>query len=158
MAGFTRNSTTYGMKRLCSKCRTPMEYMAMGEYKCPNCRNIEYDDYGLIRNYLDEHGPTPAAIIEKDTGVRRAVINDYLRRGRLEINDGSPVFIKCEICGKDIKFGRICAACAKNVVTRNEDSRFKAEEIGEEPTPLSAKTGRRGEMFTHRGDNPRRGF
>lgn len=150
MAEFSGFGNAYGIKRVCSKCHTPMEYMAMGEYKCPNCQNMEYDDYGLIRNYLDEHGPTPAAIIEKDTGVRRAVINDYLRRGRLEINDGSPVFIKCEICGKDIKFGRICAACAKNVVTRNDSSHIKIEEIGEEPVPLSARNNRRGEMFTRR--------
>lgn len=143
---FTRPTVS---KRPCSKCGTPMNYLAMGEYECPECGNFELDDYGIVRNYLDEHGPTPATIIERDTGVRRAVINDYLRRGRLEINDGSPVFIKCEICGKDIKFGRICAACAKNAVTRNEGPRYRAEDIGDEPighTP--SKKG--GEMFTGR--------
>ena len=54
---------------------------------------------------------------------------------------------KCEICGKDIKFGRICAACAKNVVSRNGESAVKIEDIGEEPIPLSMR-GTSGRMFT----------
>ena len=146
-----RGFNPFSNKRKCSQCGSPMDYMAMGEYKCPNCRNVEYDDYGKIRNYLDEHGPTPATIIERDTGVRRVVINDYLRKGKLEINDASPIFIKCEICGKDIKFGRICAACAKNAVSRTE-SRFSKDDIGDEPLPFRVNKslhGDSGTMFTH---------
>ena len=133
-------------RRKCGKCGAEMKYLALGEYECPSCGNEELDDYGRIRRYLDEHGPTSSAAIERDTGVRRAVINDYLRRGRLEITDGSPVFIQCERCGKDIKFGRICAACAKNAVSRLDDKPlFSIEEIGEEPVPIRNKT--KGTMF-----------
>ena len=125
-----------------------MKYLALGEYKCPECGNEEMDDYGKIRNYLDEHGPASATAIEAAIGVRRSVINSYLRKGRLEITDGSPVFIKCERCGKSIKFGRICAACAKNVVSRaNDGSSIPIEEIGDEPVPFSPKSDK---MFTNR--------
>ena len=134
------------MRRHCSKCNAVMKYMAMGEYKCPECGNEELDDYGKVRRYLDEHGSTPAAIIESETGVRRTVINDYLRHGRLEISDGSPIFLKCEICGKDIKFGRVCAACAKNAVTRQKDP-YSVEEIGEEPSE-QIRSLASGTMFT----------
>lgn len=126
-------------RRKCSKCGTVMNYLALGEYKCPSCGNEEMDDYGKIRKYLDEHGPSSSAAIEAATGVRRSVINNYLRKGRLEITDGSPVFLQCERCGKSIKFGRICAACAKNAVTKQEDKAIPLEEIGEEPVPLSQK-------------------
>ncbi len=126
-------------RRKCSQCGTIMNYLALGEYKCPSCGNEELDDYGIIRKYLDEHGPSSSAAIEAATGVRRMVINEYLRKGRLEITDGSPVFIRCERCGKSIKFGRICAACAKNVVSRQEEKAIPFEEIGDEPTPFAPK-------------------
>lgn len=128
-------------RRKCSKCGTVMKYLALGEFECPACGNEELDDYGRIRKYLDEHGPTSSAAIEQATGVRRTVINEYLRRGRLEITDASPIFIRCERCGKNIKFGRVCSACAKNMVTKAEDKKkgISIEEIGEEPIPLSQK-------------------
>ena len=125
-------------RRRCSKCHTIMKYMAMGEYKCPACGNEELDDYGLIRKYLDDHGTATSLDIEMATGVRREIINDYLKKGRLEITDGSSVFLKCERCGKNIKFGRVCPACAKNFVSKLEDS-VLPEEVGEEPVPLSEK-------------------
>ena len=135
-------------RRKCSKCGAVMKYLALGEYKCPECGNEEMDDYGKIRNYLDEHGPASATAIEAAIGVRRSVINNYLRKGRLEITDGSPVFIQCERCGKSIKFGRICAACAKNLVSKADDgSSIPIDEIGEEPVPLPKKSDK---MFTNR--------
>lgn len=132
-------------KRFCPKCSAQLKYMAMGEYKCPECGLAEKDSYGLVRAYLDEHGPTNATIIEQDTGVPRAIIDDFLRKGRLEINDNSPVFLKCELCGKDIKFGRICPACAKNKVSRMKGYLF--DEVGEEPVnEIQKKSG--GRMYT----------
>ncbi|MBQ9631478.1 MAG: hypothetical protein IJV04_00970 [Lachnospiraceae bacterium] len=125
-------------RRRCSKCHTLMKYLSLGEFKCPACGNEELDDYGRIRKYLDDHGNATSLDIENATGVRRAVINEYLKKGRLEITDGSSVFLKCEKCGKNIKFGRVCPACAKNFVSHMEES-ILPEEVGEEPVPLSEK-------------------
>ena len=136
-------------KRRCSNCGQVMQYRSLGEYRCPFCGNEELDDYGKIRQYLDEHGPTPGTVIEQETGVRLSVINSYLRRGKLEINDNSPIFIRCEICGKDIKFGRVCAACAKNKVSKMRDP-YAKEEIGDEPSQQAFKV-KNDKMFTGRG-------
>ncbi|MBR1628604.1 MAG: hypothetical protein IJ679_04950 [Lachnospiraceae bacterium] len=125
-------------RRRCKQCGSFMDYISLGEYKCPSCGFVELDDYGKIRSYLDENGTASSAEIELATGVRRSVINEYLRKGRLEITDGSSVFLKCERCGKDIKFGRFCAACAKNMVSKMEEA-IPPEEIGEEPIPLAQK-------------------
>ena len=125
-------------RRRCSKCGTMMKYLALGEFRCPACGNEEMDDYGKIRKYLDAHGTASAAEIETATGVRRSVINDYLKKGRLEITDGSSVFLKCEICGRDIRFGRVCQNCGKNLVTKQND-KVLPEEIGDEPTHTTPK-------------------
>ena len=135
-------------KRKCSNCGNVLDYVALGEYVCSFCGNKELDDYGIIRKFLDEHGPASASVIETSTGVPRAIINQYLKKGRLEITDGSPVFLKCERCGKNIKFGRICAACAKNTVSKMEET-VPIEEIGEEPIPLDKLPVRKDRMFTH---------
>ena len=127
--------------RRCSKCKAIMDYLALGEYRCPECGNEELDSYGVIRKYIDKHGPTPSALISLETGVPMNVIDDFLRKGRLEISDTSSMFLHCEKCGKDIKFGRICAACAKNSVTKMKEA-FAPEEIGDEPVPISELQGR----------------
>ena len=120
-------------KHTCPQCGAKLKYMAMGDYLCPECGLEQKDDYGIVREYLDEHGPTPALVIEAETGVPRLIIEDFLRKGRLEINDNSPIFLKCELCGKDIKFGRICPVCAKNKVSRMKG--YLVDEVGEEPVP-----------------------
>ena len=53
---------------------------------------------------------------------------------------------KCEMCGKNIKFGRICPACAKNKVSRMKG--YLVDEVGEEPVPdRIVKAGR---MYTRK--------
>lgn len=120
-------------KRTCPECGERLQYLAMGDFKCPKCGHTEQDDYGKVRSFLDANGPQPATVIEEETGVPRPVIDDFLRKGRLEINENSPVFLRCELCGKDIKYGRICAACAKNKVSKMKG--YLVDEVGEEVTP-----------------------
>lgn len=122
-------------RRYCSRCGAQMRYMALGDFHCPRCGNEEQDDYGKIRTFLDENGPSPSTIIQSATGVSREVIDDFLRRGKLEVSDGSAHFLKCEECGCDIKYGRVCPACAKKGVSKIKG--FLKEEVGEEPTPIA---------------------
>ena len=39
----------------CTKCGGVMVYKGIGEYECEECGTLEYDDYGKVRNYLEEH-------------------------------------------------------------------------------------------------------
>lgn len=116
----------------CKKCGTRYSYKAFGEYECPECGFIEYDEYGKIRKFLDDNGPQPAVAISKATKIPVPVINQYLREGRLEIPDGSEIFISCEICGADIRFGRYCPQCASKLA-KDLQSALMPSEIGEVP-------------------------
>lgn len=97
---------------VCSICSGRLCYRSHGEYICESCGNIDRDDFGKVRNYIEVNGPTPALLIAEGTGVPMDKINAYLRQGRVEIPEGSSIYITCEGCGRDIRFGRFCPDCA----------------------------------------------
>ena len=122
----------------CSKCGGNLKYISHGEYECEICGNIERDDFGKVRKYVEENGATPAAIISDNTGVPINRINEMLRQGRVEIPDGSGVYIKCERCGCDIRYGRFCPACALAMGKQIQG----ALDMGEVPKVKSENKGR----------------
>lgn len=122
----------------CKVCRGKLAYVSGGRYKCEECGREELDDFGRIKEFLDEHGPSTSYEIEKGTGVHPEVIQMYLRKGRIEIPDGSEHFIKCEKCGCNIRYGRFCPACAKQLAG-NIKAVFN-EEVGEQPKRVSEDT------------------
>ena len=65
-------------------------------FECPSCHKKALSDFGLVREYLDKNGPQPAIVISDATGVKVEVIDKFLRQGRVEIPDGSDVYIKCQ--------------------------------------------------------------
>ena len=65
----------------CKKCGGKLFYQNSGEYVCEDCGAAELDDFGKIKRYLDENGPTPASIISEDTGVALEIVNLFLRNG-----------------------------------------------------------------------------
>lgn len=101
----------YNRPTECPECGGIMIFKGCGEYKCEDCRYIAYDDYGKVRNYVEKHGGATAAQVSQATGVKQKTIRTMLKESRLEIADGSNSFMKCEMCGKNIRSGRVCHAC-----------------------------------------------
>lgn len=114
---------------LCKACGGKMGYVNHGKYQCETCGAVEMDDFGKVRQYIEEHGPSPAFAISEETGVPVSIINSLLRAGRVEIPEGSEIYIKCERCGRDIRYGRFCPECALNM-TKQIQGGF---EVGEVP-------------------------
>ena len=113
---------------ICTRCGGSLLYRSHGEYECKECGHIERDDFGKVYNYISENGATPAILISESTGVPIDKINDFLKQGRVEIPEGSDVYIKCEKCGTDIRFGRFCPACAMKL-TKQLQGAFEAGEV-----------------------------
>lgn len=107
------NISTYNRPYVCEKCRGAMIFKGVGEYACEDCGAVEYDDYGIVRNYIEKHQKATMAYIAERTGVSQKSIRQMLKEGRLEIAPDSRAFIQCEMCGKDIRWGTLCEHCEK---------------------------------------------
>lgn len=123
----------------CDECGGKMYYLSGGEYECRECGCREYDDFGKVRTFLGEHGPSPAPVIAAATGVKTEVIKHFLKKGRLEIPEGSKYFLQCERCGCAIRYGRFCPECMKEL-TGGLRAAFH-EDVGERPKGHPRTTG-----------------
>lgn len=95
----------------CEKCGGVMVFKGVGEYECEECGNLEYDDYGKVRNYVEKHPGATSAQASAATGVTQKSIRVMLKEERLEIAANSTTFLKCESCGAKIRSGRFCRKC-----------------------------------------------
>lgn len=101
----------YNIPRECKKCGGVMVFKGVGEYHCEKCKAVEYDDYGKVRLYIEEHRGATAAEIEQAVGVSQKTIRRLLKDGRIEITENSKAFLRCEVCGKQIRSGQFCTEC-----------------------------------------------
>lgn len=97
----------------CPECGGHMIYKGVGEYECEKCKHIEFDDYGKVRNYLEENKGATAFEIQQGTGISQRVIRTLIRDERIEVSKNSRVFMKCKMCGADIRLGDLCSDCQK---------------------------------------------
>ncbi len=132
------NAKKFERIKFCPLCGEPMKYMFGEVYKCIKCGRKELSDFGKVREYLDEAGPQPAVVIARETGVALEVIDKFLREGRVEIPDGSDIYIKCQGCGTDIRYGRFCPECMLRM-TKDLGQAMLAPEVGEKPRSKSGK-------------------
>ncbi len=105
----------YNIPRVCKRCGGVLVFKGVGEYRCEDCGELDYDDYGKVRLYIEEHRGATAAQIEAAIGVSQRSIRQMLKDGRLEVTKDSRTFLKCEICGKAIRSGQYCPECEVTV-------------------------------------------
>ncbi len=104
--------------------------MGVGEYKCDSCGFLDYDDYGVVRNYLESHKGATTAEISAMTGISQKEINTMLREERFEIAADSRSFLKCKGCGTEIRSGMYCPTCGK--IAEAAEAKKRREEEAEE--------------------------
>lgn len=116
---------------VCEKCKGKLFYKGGGRYECSSCDAFVLDDFGKIKAFLEENGPTPMLVIAQATGVQYEVVEQFLKKGRLEIPEGSKYYLGCEKCGCSIRYGKYCPDCIREVA-----GGIKAvfhEDVGERP-------------------------
>ncbi len=98
---------------ICKECGGHMKFQGLGEYRCEECGTLAYDDYGKVRNYLEEHRGATAYEISQEIGIPQRNIRKLIREERIEVSENSRVFVKCKMCGQDIRLGDLCDSCKK---------------------------------------------
>ena len=53
----------------CERCGERLYFKGSVRYVCQRCHIDYYDDFGLIKKYIDENGPAPA--VEISVGIKR---------------------------------------------------------------------------------------
>ncbi len=112
----------------CDHCGCKLlENITMGTYRCHQCGKDSYDDFQTIRNYLDVVGTAPAAVIERNTGVPKRIIEYFFRDEYLEIPKSSPIRVPCQRCGAPIRTGTLCETCKNH---KGNDGKQKNDRKG----------------------------
>lgn len=101
----------YNIPNRCKKCGGIMIFKGVGEYHCEDCSAVDYDDYGKVRRYIEQHSGATAFEIENAIGVSRRTIQKLLRDKRIQVAVGARSFLHCELCGKEIRCGQFCDSC-----------------------------------------------
>ena len=115
----------YHTPEKCEKCGAPLAYKGIGEYRCERCGHLMYDDYGIVRNYLEINPGATSGMVTRATGVKESEIKNMLREEKLEIREDSRTFLQCEACGKPITSGRYCESCSKLAVAAAKKKKEK---------------------------------
>ena len=113
--------------KVCRGCKKMFQYIT-GPVLCPRCKQLEEEMFLKVKDYLRENPGSNMYEVNQATGVSAAHIEKFLRQGRLEVAEGSPIALTCERCGKKIVTGKYCNEC-KNEMT-NELNEVKKDLIG----------------------------
>ncbi len=111
----TSYTEIYNVPTKCKSCGGVLVYRGLGEYACEECGARDYDNYGKARTYIEQNPGATAVEVEKNTGVSKDAIKAMLREARFEIVKGTRSFLRCESCNKEIRSGRYCPECEKNI-------------------------------------------
>jgi len=129
-----------GETKVCVKCKRIFNYSGYGHFYCPLCKKRDEEDFTKVKDYIYGNGVASSLEVSEMTGVNYNTIQQYLREGRLEIPEGSPIFIKCEKCAIDIRSGRLCPECATKLSNAMRiEMNFDDEEIGPVPKVIIGK-------------------
>lgn len=124
-------SEDQGIPVVCRECGGVLVYKGLGEYRCEECGISEFDDYGKVRNYLEKNKGANVANISAETGVSRKSIRQMVKENRFEVIENRGGFLRCEMCGVEIRSGHFCPKCEEafhrkvEAEARNERQRNK---------------------------------
>ena len=100
--------------RNCRRCRKIFMYVT-GPQICDACKKLEDEEYEKVRAFVKEFPGANIQEVSRETGVSTHLIYRFLREGRLEVSESSPITLQCENCGVRIKSGRFCISCSKRL-------------------------------------------
>jgi flagellar operon protein (TIGR03826 family) len=100
--------------RNCKRCKKIFMWAA-GYQICEACKKLEEEEFERVRKFLRDYPGATINEVSEATEVSTQLIYRFLRDGRLEVTDNSPIALQCENCGIRILSGRFCVSCSKKL-------------------------------------------
>ena len=113
------------------ECGGKLFHIGGGKYECEKCGNLVLDDFGKVKQFLEENGTMSIMAISQCTGVSIEIIESLLKDGRVEISENSKYFLGCQKCGCAIRSGCFCIDCARELSQGIQKIFYN--EVGEKP-------------------------
>ncbi len=98
----------------CRRCKKIFMY-AMGPQICEACKKLEDEEFEKVRLFVREYPGATIQEVASATEVPTTLIYRFLKEGKLEVTESSPITLQCENCGSRIKSGRFCIDCSKRL-------------------------------------------
>ena len=100
---------------LCKKCRKLFNQISSKHVLCPKCEDELNDKYKQVKDYLWKNRSAPLNQIAEDCDVSVGQLKRWVKEEKLELSKESGMVLHCESCGKEIRIGRFCPKCKKEV-------------------------------------------
>ncbi|MGI6084083.1 MAG: flagellar operon protein YvyF [Acetivibrionales bacterium] len=98
----------------CRRCRRIFMHTT-GPQICDACKKIEEEEFERVRLFVRDFPGATIQEVSRETQVPIQLIYRFLKEGRLEVSESSPIALLCENCGVRIKSGRFCITCSKRL-------------------------------------------
>lgn len=120
----SETTLTLSKPGLCLRCRKEYTYAGLGKYICEKCGDVFLDEYGKVREFVDEYGSAYSILdISLKTGVPKKYIDIFIKEGRF---DKVNRVRRCKKCGDIIETGDLCRQCMlKELKNASTDDKVK---------------------------------
>ncbi|WP_010166253.1 hypothetical protein [Candidatus Epulonipiscium viviparus] len=117
--------------KTCMRCKKIFQYQGYGRRICTQCVKEEEKQFEEVKEYIRDNEKATIKQIHEDLGVSPRLIEEFIASGRLILSASSPITLTCQMCGDEIKKGKVCDKCNKEIM--------RDTEAGLKNTPVQSK-------------------
>lgn len=102
--------------RNCRNCGCIFNYVT-GAPLCQACKETLEAKFQEVKEFVRAHPGVSIPEVSRACDVEASQIQAWLREERLEVTEGSAIYLNCEGCGMPIRSGRYCDKCKTHLTS-----------------------------------------
>ncbi len=124
----------------CRGCGRIFNYVA-GPFLCQVCKERMEVKFQEVKEYIRANPGVGINEVSVACDVSASQIQQWLREERLEVTEDSPIYLSCEGCGANIRFGKYCDKCKSNLASdlRSAANSYKTKQTEAAPKKKDPK-------------------
>lgn len=126
----------------CRVCKRLFNYLS-GPRICPVCREAQEKKFMEVKDFIRNNPSKNISQVSQEMDVSIQQLKQWVREERLIFSEDSGMMIECEKCGANIRTGRYCEQCKKNLVNtleglyQKEEPKMKRQHVNDRMHHLS---------------------